>query len=93
MYDVFVYKTSDNVDDRIYFADVGEKFITETFAFAGTCNEPGNIDKFDGSRNDAVGLGDFTQWLKAAVGHLYHSNIWVDRTERVVRRLRWVRVR
>jgi hypothetical protein len=84
--DVVVYKTTDNVNNRVNFADIGEEFIAKAFPFAGAFNEARNVDKFNGSWNDAICLRDFSEWFKPCVWHLNNTYIWVDGTERVVSR-------
>ena len=54
MDNVAILKNPYDMDNSIDFADVGQKFIAQTFAFRSALDQTGNIDKFDDGRN---GLG------------------------------------
>lgn len=82
--DVFILEATHHVDDGIDFSDIGEEFVAESFALTGTGDEPGDVDKFDGGGNDAIGFGDGAEGFEACVRHLHHSDVWVDGAERIV---------
>lgn len=82
--DVFVLKATDDVNDGVDLTDIGEEFIAKAFAFTGACDESGDIDKFDGGGDDAVGFGDFPEGFETGIGYLHDADVWVDGTEGIV---------
>ena len=49
---VAVFETAHDLYDGIYFADMTEELITETFPRARALHESGNIEELNRSRND-----------------------------------------
>ena len=47
VFDIGIFKTANHLDDRIHFADVAEKLVAESGAFAGSADEAGDIDEFE----------------------------------------------
>ena len=45
---VLVFKNPDYVGNGVNFTDVGQKFISQTFALRGAFYQPGNVIEFDG---------------------------------------------
>ena len=43
---IVVVKTTDHMDDRVHFPDVGQKFVAKPLPLAGPLNQPGNIHEF-----------------------------------------------
>lgn len=82
--DVFVLETTNDMNDGINLANVGEEFVAKALAFAGSGDEAGDIDEFDGGGNDAVGFGDFAEGFEAGVGHLNDADVGIDGTKGVV---------
>ena len=39
------------MDDRVDFADVGQKLVAQAFALAGPFHQAGDVDKFDPGGN------------------------------------------
>ena len=55
---VVVLETADDLDDRINFADVGEKFVAEALARARALDQPGDVDELEHGGNDFLGFRD-----------------------------------
>ena len=82
--DVFVFETPDNMDDGIYFPDIGEELIAEAIAFAGSANQSSYIDDLDLGGYGALRNDQFSQLLQTRIRHIHQSDVWVDGTEPVV---------
>src|ERR1700684_3281031 len=54
--DICAVKGTHDVCDRIHFADVRKELISKAFALRCAGDEPGNINKLDGRRQDLFGL-------------------------------------
>ena len=37
---IFIFKTTDHMNDGIHFADIAQKFIAKSFSFAGATHQP-----------------------------------------------------
>ena len=81
---VFVLKTTDYFSNGIGFSNVAEKFIPQTFALGGTCNEACNIDETHNCRDDAFGMIHIRKDGNALIGNFYDPDIRFDSAERIV---------
>ena len=81
MVDVFTFKAANDLNDRIDFPDVAQKLVAQSLALAGTGDEPCDIHKLDGGREDFFGFRKFGQLLQAVVRHIHDANIRLDRAE------------
>ena len=90
MDDVVVVEASDDVNDGVALADVGEKLVTEAGAVRGSLDETGDVDELDGGWDDVVrlGAGDGGESLEALVGDRDDAAVGLDGAERVVGSLR-----
>ena len=77
-----------HVEDRIHFADVGEKLVSQSFARAGTADDPGDIDDAQGGGNDLFGLDELIDHVQPGIRHRDHADVGLDGGERVVGRQR-----
>ena len=84
--DVGIIKAAHDVDDGIHFADVGQEFIAQPFAFARAFHQPGNVHKLDDGGQHALGIHEGFEDLQALVGHGNHAHVGLDGAERVVGR-------
>jgi hypothetical protein len=89
--DVVIIKTTNDMDDSVDFTDVGEELIAEAFALTGTCHKSCDIDEFDGGRDDFISLGNRPQGFETCVRNLDDADVWIDRAERIIRRLSFAR--
>ena len=87
MDDVVIVEATQYVQDCICLADIGEEFVSQPFPFAGAFYEAGNIYDFDRSRDNTLGMFDFSQLVQTFVRYGDHADIRFDRTEREVSRL------
>ena len=91
--DVGVVKAAHDLHDGVHFADVREKFISQTFALARAFDEAGDVHKFNRRRNDDAGFGDALQHIHAFIGHRDDADVRVNGAERIVRGLGLARAR
>ena len=77
------------MDDSIGLADVGEELVSESFTFAGTLHETGDIDYLDGGGDDtSFGVTEFAEFDEPLVRDGDDTHIGFDGTERKVGTLR-----
>jgi hypothetical protein len=81
---IFIFETTNHLCNRIGFANMPEKLVTETLAFRGTGNQPGDIDKLHCRRNYFFWLDDFGKLLQSRIRNLDYSDIWIDRAKGIV---------
>jgi len=84
MDDVRAVEGAHDVCDRIHFADVRKELIAKTFALRCAGDEPGNINKLNGRRQDLFGLRNRRKLSKPRIRHRHNTDIRVDRAERIV---------
>lgn len=82
--DVVVGEATDDVGDGVALADVGEELVAEAFALAGAGDEAGDVDEFDGGRDDAFGMNDFGERLQARIGNFNDADVRFNGAERIV---------
>ena len=92
MLDVVVLEAAQHVDNGIDLADVAEELVAEPFALARAFHQPGNVDELELRRHDLGRLGDSGDLVEARIGHLHAADVRLDRAERIVRRLRGLRL-
>ena len=61
---VGVFEAAHHVDDGVGFADVREELVAQALALAGAGHQAGDVDEFDGGRQDALGLDDLGQLVQ-----------------------------
>ena len=86
---VFIVETTQHMDDSIRFTNVREEFVTQSFAFAGTLYESGNVHDFHRSGHDASRMYQFGELRQALIGHGDYTHIRFYCTKREVCRLRF----
>ena len=84
MHDIVVVETPNDMCDGITLANVGKELIAKTFTLARSCNETGDIDKFDSSGHDAFGLNNLRELLQAGIRHFNNAYIGFNGAERIV---------
>ena len=82
--DVAVFKTAHHMGNGIGFADIGQKFVTQAFAFGGTRYQTGNVYKFNNGRLYFLRFDDVDQRLHALVWYFYDADVRLDGTEGIV---------
>ena len=83
---VGVGEASDDVEDGLRFADVGEKFIAEAFAATGTLDQACDVDEFNGGVDDLLGMDDSRELVQPVVGDRNGGLIRLDGAEGIVLR-------
>lgn len=81
---ILIVETTEYVQDSIGFTDVCKEFVTQSFAFAGSFYQTGNIYDFYSSRNNTVGIYQFGQFVEAVIRYCDYTDIWFDGTEREI---------
>ena len=84
MHDVVVVEAAQDMENCIGFADIGQEFVTQPFALAGTFHQAGDVDDFDGCRDHSLRMFNFRQFVQTLVGNGNYTNVRFDRTEREV---------
>ena len=70
--------------DGIGFADVGEKFIAQSFTFGGTSDQTCDVDELDNRGLHALWVDDFGQLVHARIGHFDNADIRLDGAKWIV---------
>ena len=87
MGDLLAFKTTEYMCDSGDFADVSEKLVTQSLAFACTFYEPGNVHELKLGRDNAFRFGKTGDDLQTVVRNGHPARIWFDCAERIVCRL------
>src|ERR1019366_3674804 len=82
--DIIIIKTAYNVYNGIHTSDVTQKLVTQSFAFAGSFYQPGNVHKLNGGRYNTLWLNQFFKFIQPGVGYRYHPYIRVNGTKRKI---------
>ena len=86
MNNVVIFETADNMDDSIYFTNIGKELIAQTFTFAGTFYKACNVHKFDGGRCYLLCVIQFTEFHNSFIRNSNNTYVWVDSCKRIVGR-------
>ena len=92
MNDVGFIKAANHMQNRVDVFDRRKKFIALAFTFGSPLHQTSDIDQFDLRWNNLVGFGNSLQHPHAWIGHRHHAGVGLDGTERIVRRLRRLRL-
>ena len=82
---VVVHERAQHEDNRVDLADVGEKFVAETLAFAGALDQTADVDDFDGRVDNFLALRHLGERVETRVEHLGDADVRVFRGEGVRR--------
>ena len=88
MNDVVVVEASDDVDDGVALADVGEELVAEAGAVRGALDQARDVHKLHRRGDDVRGAADGGEGLEAVVGDGDDAGVRLDGAEGVVGRLR-----
>ena len=86
MDDVGILEQPHHMRHGIHVADVSEKLVAESLAFARAFHEPGDVDKLHRRGNDFCGVFQFCKIIQPLVGNRNDARVRFDRAERKVRR-------
>lgn len=92
MLDVVILETAQHVHDGIDLANVAEKLVAQAFALRGTAHQTCNVDERKLGGDDLLAARDGGQLVEPRIGHCDIADIGLDRAERIVRRLRRLRL-
>jgi hypothetical protein len=84
---VGVVEATDDLENRIDFANVTEEFIPESFTFASAFDNPSNIDEFEHRWDDLLGLDEMLNSIETRIWDTDNPFVWFDGAERIVRSL------
>ena len=84
MSDIGVFKAAHDMDDRVAAADVGQKLVSEALALRRALDETRDVDKFNHSGRELLGVMLVAQPLEPLVRHRNDADVRVDGAERVV---------
>ena len=86
--DVAALEATQDMDDGVDLADVGEELVAEAFALACPAHQTGDVDELDLSLDLLCRLRDLGDLVEARVGDRDAADVGLDRAEGIVRRLR-----
>ena len=91
--DIRVRKAAHHLDNRVYFADVMEKLVAESFARARAFDQTGDIHKLDRSRHNFFRARHLAEFFQPRIGHANYANVGIDCAKGIIFRWRVVRPR
>ena len=92
MLDVVILEAAQDMDDRVDLADVAEELVAEPFALGRALHQPGDVDEAELGRDDLGRAGDGRELVEARIGHRDLADVRLDRAERIIGRLRRLRL-
>ena len=92
MLDVVILEAAQDMDDRVDLADVAEELVAEPFALGCALHQPGDVDERQLGRDDLGRSGDGGELVEARIGDRDLADVGLDRAERIVGRLRRLRL-
>ena len=72
------------MDDGVAAADVGKELVSQTLAFGRTLDQTRNVDEFDHSGGELLGVVLVAQPLEPRIRHGYDTDVRVDGAERII---------
>lgn len=70
---VAVIKAANNVNDGVYFTDIGQKLIAQSLALAGALYQTGNINELDHCGSDLAGIVHIGKKTETKIRYGNHS--------------------
>ncbi len=86
MGDVRVVKEADDLEDRVYLANVREELVTQARTFRSALHKSGDIDKLYSGGQDLLTLRESRELVEPRVRYANDTDRGVDGTEGVVLR-------
>ncbi len=84
VYNVGIVETTDHMDDGIHFPDIGQEFISQSFSFAGSFYQTGDVHNLDDGGHNPLRFHDFFQSIETLIGNGNDAHIGIDGAERIV---------
>ena len=85
VHNIVIGERSQDLADRIGFADIREELIAKARALARTLHDAGDVDEHDGRRQEPLRTEDAGEHVEPRVRNPDHAGVRLDRRERVVR--------
>ena len=82
--DVCVVEAAHDMDDGVAAADVGKELVSQTLAFGRTLDQTRDVDEFDHSGGELLGVVLVAQPFEPLVRHGHNADVRVDGAERIV---------
>ena len=86
---VIIVEATKYMDDCVCFADIGKELVSQSFAFACTFHQSGDVYDFYCCRNNSLGVYQLCQCVQTFIGNSDNTYIRFDCTEGEVCRLRF----
>lgn len=84
--DVLVLEGADDLADRVGLADVREELVAQALTLRRAPDDAGDVDEVHRGRQELLGVEDLRELVEARVRDADHSDVGLDRGERVVGR-------
>ena len=84
MMNVRIFKATNHLHDRVHFANVMEKLVSQSFARACAFDQAGDIDELDRGWRDFFGVGNLCDFFQPRIGHRDDSDVRINRAERII---------
>src|SRR5262249_21569779 len=91
MMHIRIFETAHDLNDCVYFADVVEKLVTQSFAGAGAFDQAGDIHELDCRRSDLFRFRDLRDFFETQIWDKDDAEIGINRAERIILSRRFVR--
>jgi hypothetical protein len=83
---IFIFKTPNYVDNGVNRPDMSEKLVAKPFASARPLDETGDIEDFDGGRQNPLRPYELGQLMHARVRNLDDAEVRINGTEWIIGR-------
>ncbi|CAI8403649.1 MAG: Uncharacterised protein [Cyanobium sp. ARS6] len=81
---IVILKTSNNVDDGVDLADVGQKFVAQPFTLTGSLHQAGDIDELHTCGDGFGAVTQIREPLQPGIRNRHGSDIRLDGAEREI---------
>ena len=82
--DIAIIKTTQHMEDRVSFPNIGQKLVAKSFAFAGSFDKASYINNIHSGGNHTLRLAHVGKHLQPLVRHIGRAEIRLNRAEREV---------
>ncbi|MNM91451.1 hypothetical protein D3C81_1037490 [compost metagenome] len=84
--DILIFKAANNMNNRIHFTNMSQKFISETLTFTSAANQTSNIHKFKRCWYSTIRNNQLSQFIQTFVRYFYHAYVRINCTKWIVGR-------
>ena len=82
--DVAIFKATNYLSNSVYFADMCQEFVTQTFAFGCAFYQTSDINETHCSRNNSSCFYHIAQNIQSVVRNINYTNVGFNGAERIV---------